>query len=231
MVTLGRATDRGGGMLSDRHATVKVRDGGPHMSEQTTLPMLSKRYDEALVYASDLHRTQVRKGGDIPYLGHLLSVSSLVIEGGGTETQAIAGLLHDAVEDQGGAPVLAEIRERFGDDVATIVEECSDTDVVPKPPWEERKKNYVDHLGYASEATILVSLADKLDNARAILRDHRVHGEGLWQRFNVKDPQKHLWYYKSLLAVFEERNSTWLVAELERVLQDLERAVGKQKSW
>jgi (p)ppGpp synthase/HD superfamily hydrolase len=198
------------------------------MPAQTTTPKLNERFNEALKYAADLHRTQTRKGGDIPYVGHLLSVASLVIEGGGTEDQAIAALLHDAVEDQGGAPVLAEIREKFGDDVATIVDECSDTDQVPKPPWDERKKHYIDHLGsYASEATILVSLADKLDNARAILRDYRVHGDELWQRFNVKDPQKHLWYYRELLKVFKAKNSTWLVDELDRVCQELESEVNE----
>jgi (p)ppGpp synthase/HD superfamily hydrolase len=195
------------------------------MPEQTTTPKLSERFDEALTYASDLHRTQTRKGGDIPYVGHLMSVASLIIEGGGTETQTIAGLLHDAVEDQGGAPVLADIREKFGDDVATIVDECSDTDVVPKPPWKKRKQDYIDHLGDASEATILVSLADKLDNARAILRDYRIDGPELWQRFSVHDPQQHLWYYRSLLAVYQARNSTWLVAELARVLGELEELV------
>jgi (p)ppGpp synthase/HD superfamily hydrolase len=200
------------------------------MPEQTTTPKLSERFDEALTYASDLHRTQTRKGGDIPYIGHLLSVASLIIEGGGTETQAIAGLLHDAVEDQGGAPVLADIREKFGDDVATIVDECSDTDVVPKPPWKKRKQDYIDHLGDASEATILVSLADKLDNARAILRDYRIDGPELWQRFSVHDPQQHLWYYRSLLAVYQARNSTWLVAELARVLGELEDLVTATKS-
>jgi (p)ppGpp synthase/HD superfamily hydrolase len=199
------------------------------MPEQTTTPKLSERFDEALTYASDLHRTQTRKGGDIPYVGHLLSVASLVIEGGGTETQAIAGLLHDAVEDQGGAPVLADIREKFGDDVATIVDECSDTDVVPKPPWKKRKQDYIDHLGDASEATILVSLADKVDNARAILRDYRIDGPELWQRFSVHDPQQHLWYYRSLLAVYQARNSTWLVAELARVFGELEDLVTATK--
>jgi (p)ppGpp synthase/HD superfamily hydrolase len=195
------------------------------MPEQTTSPRLSTRFDEALAHASRLHRTQTRKGGDIPYLGHLLSVAGLVIEGEGSETQAIAGLLHDAVEDQGGPPVLAEIERRFGPDVATIVEECSDTDQVPKPPWEDRKKAYVNHLGYASEATILVSLADKVDNARAILRDYRVCGPELWKRFSVHDPQKHLWYYRALHAVYRDRNDTWLVDELDRVLGELENLV------
>ena len=201
------------------------------MPEQTTTPMLSELFDDALKYASGLHRTQTRKGGDIPYVGHLLSVASLVIEGGGTQTQAIAGLLHDAVEDRGGPPTLAEIRARFGDDVAQIVAECSDTDKVPKPPWKARKEAYIAHLDEASDATILVSLADKLDNARAILRDFRLVGPELWSRFSEHDPQEHLWYYQSLLAVFERRNDTWLVPELARVLRDLDAAIEEQKSW
>jgi (p)ppGpp synthase/HD superfamily hydrolase len=193
-------------------------------------PRLSPRFDEALGYASNLHRTQTRKGGDTPYVGHLLSVASLVIEGGGTETQAIAGLLHDAVEDQGGAPVLAEIREKFGDDVAVIVAECSDTDEVPKPPWKPRKERYIAHLATASEATVLVSLADKLDNARAILRDYRDIADELWSRFSEHDPHEHLWYYESLLAVFKARNSSWLVDELERVLIELRNLVSASVS-
>ncbi|MDT5109088.1 MAG: hypothetical protein QOE20_978 [Mycobacterium sp.] len=195
------------------------------MPQQTTTPILTERFDEALAYVAHLHRTQLRKGGDIPYLGHLLSVSSLVIEGGGTETQAIAGLLHDAVEDQGGAPILAEIRTKFGDDVAAIVDQCSDTDVVPKPPWKARKEAYIAHLDTASDDTILVSLADKLDNARALLRDYRIVGAELWQRFSVNDPKEHLWYYRSLLEVFKDRNQTWLVDELDRVITTLEESI------
>jgi (p)ppGpp synthase/HD superfamily hydrolase len=195
------------------------------MPQETTTPILTERFDEALAYVAHLHRTQLRKGGDIPYLGHLLSVSSLVIEGGGTETQAIAGLLHDAVEDQGGAPILTEIRAKFGDDVATIVDQCSDTDVVPKPPWKARKEAYIAHLDTASDDTILVSLADKLDNARALLRDYRIVGAKLWQRFSVNDPKQHLWYYRSLLEVFKDRNETWLVDELDRVITTLEESI------
>jgi (p)ppGpp synthase/HD superfamily hydrolase len=195
------------------------------MPAETTEPKLTTRFDEALQYASELHRTQTRKGGDIPYLGHLLSVASLVIEGGGTETQAIAGLLHDAVEDQGGAPVLCEIREKFGDDVAIIVADCSDTDQVLKPPWKPRKEAYIKHLDYVSEATILVSLCDKVDNARAILRDFRTDGPKVWERFSEKNPQEHLWYYRELHKVFKAKNTTWLVDELDRVLGELENLV------
>ena len=200
------------------------------MPAEITTPLLTVRFDDALTYAADLHRTQLRKGGGIPYLGHLLSVASLVIEGGGSEDQAIAGLLHDAVEDQGGPQTLAEIRDKFGDHVADIVDQCSDTDAVPKPPWKKRKQDYLDHLDEASEDTILVSLADKLDNGRAILRDHRTDGDALWQRFSQHDPQQHLWYYRSLLAVYEDRNTTWLVAELRRVLDELAERVATSPS-
>lgn len=192
-------------------------------------PRLGERFEEALGYAAALHREQTRKGGDgVPYIGHLLSVAGLVIEGGGSEDQAIAGLLHDAVEDQGGAPTLAEIRSRFGAEVAGIVAECTDADVVPKPPWQPRKQAYIDHLSEVSDETLLVSLADKLDNARAILRDHRLVGDDLWDRFSVTDPQLHLWYYTSLLEVFRARiPETWLVDELARVLAELrERVAG-----
>ena len=142
------------------------------MSEHTETPKLSGRFSKALVYAEWKHHNQVRKGGDIPYVGHLLSVASLVINDGGSEDQAIAALLHDAVEDQGGPPTLEEIRANFGDDVARIVEQCSDTDEVPKPPWLERKQRYIDHLGSVGHDTLLVSVADKLDNARSMLRDY-----------------------------------------------------------
>lgn len=109
--------------------------------------------------------------------------------------------------------------------MATIVEECSDTDQVPKPPWKQRKQAYVDHLEYASKATLLVSLADKLDNARAILRDHRSNGPAVWQRFSENDPREHLWYYRSLLAVYQKHQDGWLVGELKRVLDELEARV------
>jgi (p)ppGpp synthase/HD superfamily hydrolase len=200
-----------------------TREGIP--METTISPRLGPNFSEALSYAADLHNSQTRKGGGIPYVGHLLSVSGLVIEAGGTETQAIAGLLHDAAEDQGGAQTLASIETRFGPAVAAIVDACSDTVETPKPLWHERKSRYVAHLDEASDDTILVSLADKVDNARAILRDFRTHGPALWQRFNVHDPKMHMWYYRSLLEVYERRNATWLVAELRRVLDELDELI------
>ena len=197
------------------------------MSERTTKPRLGEAFSRALTFAADKHATQVRKGGDIPYLGHLLSVAALVIEAGGTE---IAALLHDAVEDAqngDGHAVLAEIRREFGAEVAGIVEECSDTAQKPKPPWKLRKQNYIRHVEHASDGAVLVSLADKLDNARAILRDLRQHGSALWQRFSVHDPEEHMWYYRSLLKEFEKRcPGSAMVDELDRVLAAWEHELG-----
>jgi (p)ppGpp synthase/HD superfamily hydrolase len=197
------------------------------MTSQTTSPRLTPKFVEAVAYAADKHANQTRKGSGIPYLGHLLSVAGFVIEADGTEAEAIAALLHDAAEDQGGEDTLAEIREQFGDEIAAIVGECSDTFETPKPPWRERKQRYIDHLPEASDGAILVSLADKLHNAHAILRDFRAHGDELWQRFNVKDPQQHLWYYRSLLDVYSKRVDNWMVDELREVIDSLEREVGR----
>ena len=196
------------------------------MSEQTSTPKLTGQFSKALVYAELKHHNQVRKGGDIPYVAHLLAVAGLVINDGGSEAQAIAALLHDAVEDAGGPATLKEIRANFGDDVARIVDECSDTDEEPKPPWRERKQNYINHLADVGVDTILVSVADKLDNARSMLRDYHTHGPSLWERFTVKNPRDHLWYYSELLKAYRGRGCTsWMVDELGRVVDELKRLV------
>lgn len=190
-------------------------------------PRLTSKFSDALALAAELHGTQTRKGGDIPYIGHLLSVAGLVIEAGGTEAQVIAALLHDAAEDQGGEETLTIIRERFGEEVASIVAACSDTFETPKPPWRERKEAYLRHLAWAQPNVLLVSLADKVDNARALLRDFEQHGAELWNRFGVHDPEQHLWYYRSLHETFRPRVDLWLVHELDRVVTELERRVRK----
>jgi (p)ppGpp synthase/HD superfamily hydrolase len=196
------------------------------VSEQTSTPKLTGQFSKALGYAECKHHNQVRKGGDIPYIGHLLTVAGLVINDGGSEDQAIAALLHDAVEDAGGPATLEEIRANFGDDVARIVEECSDTDKEPKPPWRQRKQDYIDHLAEVSQDTLLVSVADKLDNARSMLRDYHEHGPKLWERFTVKDPRDHLWYYGELLKAYRNRDcKSWMVDELDRVITELRRRV------
>ncbi|MCV7281768.1 HD domain-containing protein [Mycolicibacterium flavescens] len=191
-----------------------------------TTPRLGPKFQEALGYAAELHRTQTRKASDVPYIGHLLSVAGLVIEADGTETEAIAALLHDAAEDQGGEATLADIDDRFGAEVAGIVEECSDTVITPKPPWRERKENYIAHLNTVSDSAIRVSMADKLDNARAILRDYRRYGDPVWQRFSTDDPHEHLWHYRSLLEVYRRRSDSWIVDELARVIDTLTDEIG-----
>lgn len=185
---------------------------------------LSARFDEALVFASRLHAKQVRKGSGIPYISHLLAVTALVLEYGGGEDEAIAALLHDAIEDQGGDATRQEIRHRFGEVVVEIVNGCSDTDRSPKPPWRDRKEAYIAHLHAATPSILLVSAADKLHNVRSILNDYRVVGEELWQRFKA-GKQGTLWYYRSLLEIYKVYYPTALTAELERTMRELEAVV------
>ncbi len=187
-------------------------------------PKLTQRFEEALVYATRLHATQLRKGTDIPYVSHLLAVASLVMEAGGGEDEAIAALLHDGPEDQGGLDTLDEIRARFGERVADIVAACSDTFEAEKPPWKARKQAYLDHLQAADEATRLISCADKLHNGRAILADYRRHGESLWDRFNG-GREDILWYYTELAGIFGAYGPDALADELARVVEHLEQEI------
>lgn len=183
-------------------------------------PILSSRFDEALAFAVDLHREQPRKGTGVPYVSHLLAVAALVLEHGGSEDQAIAALLHDAVEDQGGRPTAERIRERFGDLVAEIVDGCTDTDVSPKPPWRLRKEAYVARVRNEPVHVRLVSAADKLHNARTMVTDLRIHGPELWGRFNAGRDET-LWYLESLVAAFREAGSMPIVEELARTVAEL----------
>lgn len=183
--------------------------------------LLSSDFCEAVEYAVQMHLRQFRKGTSIPYVSHVLSVASLVLEYGGTEDEAIAALLHDTVEDQGGRQILDRIRRRFGDGVAVIVEGCTDADTIPKPPWRERKEAYIRHVEGASAPVCLVSAADKLHNARAILRDYRDLGEELWSRFNG-GRDGTLWYYRSLLEAFRTKVPDALFNELEGVVVAIE---------
>lgn len=187
---------------------------------------LTSRFEEAVILALRLHATQFRKGTSTPYAAHLLSVAGITLAHGGNEDEAIGALLHDAVEDQGGAPTLAEIRRRFGENVAAIVEGCTDTDVVPKPPWRARKEAYIAHVRKASPSIRLVSASDKLDNARAILADYCVLGESLWGRFKG-GKEGTLWYYGELVKVFREASGGPIVDELDRVVQELHRRAAR----
>jgi len=185
---------------------------------------LSWRFDLALQLALGLHRKQVRKGTAIPYIVHLMAVCSLVLEAGGDEDQAIAALLHDAVEDQGGLATLETIRHLFGDRVATAVESCSDSvvsDPASKPPWRERKEKYLAHLQHATEDAGLVAAADKLHNVRAVVKDFRELGDRVWSRFNAAK-QDELWYYTALAETLPPtRISQPLLEELTRVVEEL----------
>jgi (p)ppGpp synthase/HD superfamily hydrolase len=189
---------------------------------------LTARYTEAVAYATAVHATQVRKGTDIPYLAHLLGVSSLVLEAGGTEVQAIAALLHDAVEDAGGIPRLNDIRARFGPEVAAVVEACSDsTDAAWKRtvPYLDRKNAYLDHLEAASRDALLVSVADKVHNARAIATDIQVHGASTLRRFNGS-PHQLLHYYLRFLDIATRRGVTAVLTRpLSEAVEVLEQAV------
>lgn len=184
---------------------------------------ISKRFGDSFSYALELHGRQTRKGTSIPYIAHLMSVAALVIENGGDEDLAIAALLHDAIEDQGGIETLEVIQTRFGEQVARIVFECSDALVTPKPPWRERKENYLAHLITVGEDTRLVSLADKLHNARSILADLEQLGQAVWERFNGGKAGT-LWYYRTLADFFlKQIDNSQLAHELNRVVQEIER--------
>lgn len=178
------------------------------------------RFEEALVHASRLHKEQTRKGSETPYINHLLAVAAIVGENDGTEDEVIAALLHDAIEDT--PETKGALAERFGDEVAEIVDGCSDTDIIPKPPWRERKEIYVAHVKSAPPSVRFVSSADKLHNARAILADYRAVGEELWSRFRG-GRDGTLWYYRALVEAYKSAGSATVIEEFERTVVEIER--------
>ena len=184
-------------------------------------PKFTPRFEEALLFAAQLHAEQKRKGTQIPYIAHLMSVAALVIESDGDEDEVIAALLHDAVEDQGGQETLAKIEAQFGSHVAQIVAGCTDADTLPKPPWRERKEAYIAHLRTASPEVRRVSSADKLHNARCILRDLRHAGTQAFEKFNGGQAGT-LWYYRTLVEVYQSYEDSFVVAELARVVAEIE---------
>lgn len=184
---------------------------------------MTNRFIEALGYAAELHLEQRRKGKGQPYVGHLLGVAAIVIHHGGGEDEAIAALLHDAVEDQGGLPRLSEIRDKFGERVAHIVDGCTDSYEVsePKREWGERKRAYIAKIANEAEDVHLVSAADKLANAREILSDLRTEGNAVFERFQGRKDGT-LWYYRALVDIFRQAGSSPLIDELNRVVTELE---------
>jgi len=185
-----------------------------------------ERFEEALLYAARLHRDQTRKGTEVPYVTHLLAVAAIVGENGGTEDEVVAALLHDAPEDRGGKDRLEDIRARFGDEVAEIVDGCTDTYEDPKPEWRPRKEAYIAHVATASPSVRLVSAADKLHNARSILADLRSLGDKLWDRF-TGGKEGTLWYYRALVEAYAEVGSNPVVEELDKVVREIETLAGR----
>lgn len=189
---------------------------------------LSDQYQEAFDFAFQLHKNQIRKGSFVPYISHLMAVSVLVLENGGDEEEAIAALLHDAVEDQGGLKTLSEIKERFGDRVASIVEECSDSFSSPKPPWRERKEKYLHKLENAPTSVLRVSLADKLHNIQSLYLTYLRDGEETWNRFRG-GKEGTMWYYHQLSKKFHQHGKNAMLEDFDRILNQLDLTVERDE--
>src|SRR5262249_61609341 len=193
-----------------------------------SLMKLSEKFEEALIYATRAHGNQMRKKTRIPDIAHILGVTAIALEYSANETEAIAALLHDTAEDCGGAERLRDIREKFGDDVARIVDGCTDTYELPKPRWLQRKRAYIEHLKESDSSTRLVSASDKLHNTRAILAELRRHGLGVFDRFSGKKDGT-LWYYRTLVTAFRRHGDhADLIDELDRVVTEIDKVVREQ---
>jgi len=190
------------------------------------LTRLTSRFEDALICATQAHAGNCRKGTNTPYISHPLAVASLVLENGGDEDEVISALLHDTAEDAGGQRRLQDIRAQFGDRVANIVDACSDAygDAaagLAKPPWRERKEHHLDCMRSAPPSVLLVTAADKLHNARAVLGDYKIMGEQLWSRFNAGRDDS-LWYYRSVANILSTRFPSPLTEDLRRTVEELE---------
>ncbi len=186
--------------------------------------MLTSRFSDAFLYAAKLHAAQRRKVSGEPYLSHLLGTASIVLDYGGNEEESIAALLHDAVEDQGGPATRGEIHKRFGENIAAIVDGCTDADTFPKPPWRQRKEVFLERLRTASPSVRLVVAADKLHNLRALVREYRRQGEGLWRYFQG-GREGTLWYHRSVAEILQTGGNDLLARELQHTREELERLV------
>jgi (p)ppGpp synthase/HD superfamily hydrolase len=186
--------------------------------------MLTPRFVDACAYAREAHGSQKRKGSGVTYMAHLLEVSSVVLLHGGDEDEAIAGLLHDAPEDAGGQPRLEDIRRRFGDRIADIVDGCTDTYEHPKPAWRPRKEAYLARIPQLPRSACLVSAADKYANVRELLDDYRIMGDALWRRFNGGTDTP--WYYRAAAEAFLAKERTLIAERLHLVASELCRLSG-----
>ena len=188
-----------------------------------------KKYKKALDFTYKIHFKQKRKDTGIPYFTHLVSASNNVMEEGGTTDEAIGGLLHDAVEDQGGLKTLIKIRKLFGNNVAKIVDECSDTVVAPKPPWLLRKKKYISDIKKKGQSSMFVSLCDKLHNGTCIVNDYKREGRKVWGLFKNASPKQVAWYYESLYKEFSKhlKGHKVLKDNYLMVVKDIKKAASK----
>jgi GTP pyrophosphokinase len=191
---------------------------------------LTARFTNALALAANIHRLQARRGTQVPYMAHILGVASIALEHAANEDEAIAAVLHDAIEDApkrlGASGVRGAIAERFGADVLKIVEGCTDTDIQPKPPWRRRKEQYVRRIAHEDASTLLVSASDKLHNVRAILSDFRAEGIDVFNRFNKEaGVDATIGYYRGLVVAFRARNKGLQDPRLPRLLDELDRTV------
>jgi (p)ppGpp synthase/HD superfamily hydrolase len=198
---------------------------------QTSHPNVSTRLFDAMELAFRLHGRDVRKSTDIPVMTHLLSVCGLVLHDGGDEDEAIGALLHDAIEDKPEQIGISDIREQFGERVVAIVEISSDTPPGhkggPKPPWRDRKEAYLEHVKRSDPSLLRVTVADKVDNVRAILADYGRVGESLWSRFNA-GKEDQLWYYQAAASAYRSAGfETDLLLELEELVGGLKLVVIK----
>ncbi len=198
----------------------------------SSAPLLTDRFRDAVALAEEVHGRQRRSGTEVPYLAHLLVVTGLVLEDGGDEDEAVAAMLHDSVEEGGGQPMLDRISQRFGPRVAAIVEACSDTvEEGDDEPWIERKRRYLEHLPeIEDDGALRVSLADKLNNARSVVRDYREEGDALWERFTEKTAREQLWYYERLLAFFQQERPGPLTEDLARSVDELATLVARNSA-
>ncbi len=182
---------------------------------------LGQRFEQALSLAIQVHANQRRKDSGAPYIAHVLGVTALVLEDGGSEDEAIAALLHDSAEDQGGEEMLATIRAKFGEKIAAIVDECSDTLEMPKPPWQARKQNHLARLEHASPEAIRVMAADKVYNSRNLLRGLLERGDTIWENFKG-GRDGTLWYFKQMHNILNKIHPGYLTNELFRAIEDIE---------
>ena len=192
------------------------------MSDQRINPTtLGPKFEEAMIFANRIHAQQKRKATGAPYMAHILGVTAMVLEDGGSEDEAIGALLHDAAEDQGGEEILAAIREKFGEKVEQIVRECSDTLISPKPPWKERKENHLNEMANALPETIRIMQADKVYNARNLQRTLIEQGPQTWQNFKG-GREGTLWYFRQMHTLLSRTRPGYLMKELARLIEVLE---------